>query len=121
MKIINVGVISIIKTEDQYDLYCKRAYDLFGAEPDTTEGDELELLSLLIQDYDDRNYTLDSLDPVDTIEACIEDWKYPKSDYIKAIGSNFSKVMKRKRKLNLRMIRNLNNIGIPLELLIQEY
>lgn len=114
----------IIKTETAYNKAIKRIEEIFDAEPNTPEGDELELLSLLVEKYEEDNYPIPDPHPIDTLEYYIEQKKLNKKELIGIIGDQktVSKVLKCEIKLNLQMIRNLHNkLNIPYELLMKEY
>lgn len=60
--------IKPIKTETQYDEALHRLDAIFDASPDTEEGNEAEILSLLIEDYEDRYYPIEAPDPIEVIK-----------------------------------------------------
>lgn len=113
-----------IKTEKDYELALKRLDKIFDAEPGTKEGDELEVLALIIEDYEDKNYPIDSPDPIEAIKFRMEQMGMNQSDLAEIIGhkSRASEILNRKRKLTLNMIRNLNKkLNISTEVLVKEY
>ena len=114
----------IIKTREEYDLAMKRLEKIFDATPGTTEGDELELLALLIDNYEKEHFPIDLPDPIDAIKFRMEQLGYSDRELAKILGfrSRVSEIMNRKRKLSIAMIRRLNkDLHIPPEVLIQEY
>ena len=114
----------IIKTREEYDLAMKRLENIFDATPGTTEGDELELLALLIDNYEKEHFPIDLPDPIDAIKFRMEQLGYSDRELAKILGfrSRVSEIMNRKRKLSIAMIRRLNrDLHIPPEVLIQEY
>lgn len=116
--------LKIIKTEEEYDKALERLEVIFDAEPGTQEGDELELLSLLIKNYEDEHYPIPDPDPIEAIEFIMEQTDMKPKDLVGIIGdkASVSKILNRKRKLTLEMIRNLNEaLKIPFEALLKDY
>ena len=64
--------IKPIKSERGYELALKRLDKIFDAEPETKEGDELELLAIVLKDYEDKNYPIDPPDPIEAIKFRME-------------------------------------------------
>jgi HTH-type transcriptional regulator / antitoxin HigA len=60
--------IKPIKTEQDYQQALKRLEKIFTAKPDTKEGDELEILGILIENYEEEHFPVDSPDPIAAIE-----------------------------------------------------
>ena len=116
--------IHIIKTDEEYEKVLMRIEQIMDAEPNTPEGDELELLSLLVEKYEKETYPLPEADPVDVIQYYMEQRGLKAKDLVGIIGDKaiVSKIMNRERKLNLKMVRNLHQkINIPYHLLMNEY
>lgn len=116
-------MLKIIKTEKQYEDYLELAEELIDLdrEPDSEDGDKLELLTLLISSYEDVHYPIDFPDPISAIRFRMDQEGLTQKDLIPYIGSKskVSEVLNGKRNLSLRMIRNIHeNLGIPLEILI---
>ena len=65
-------VASIIKTDEEYENALARIEQIMDARPNTPEGDELELLSLLVEKYEQEKYPLPGADPVDVIRYYME-------------------------------------------------
>lgn len=117
-------VQKIIKTEEEYNLALARLEKIFDAEVGTPEGDELELLSLLIDNYEKIHYPIDLPDPIEAIKFRMEQLGIKPKDLAKVLGfrSRVTEVLNKKRKLSLDMIRRLNkDLHIPTNVLIQEY
>lgn len=113
-----------IKTVQDYELALKRIDEIFDAEPGTREGDELEILALIIEDYEDKNYPIEAPDPIEAIKFRMEQMGMNQADLAKIIGhkSRVSEILNKKRKLTLDMIRKLNQaLNISTEVLVQEY
>jgi len=116
--------IKPIKTEKDYQAALKRLETIFDASPNTKQGDELEILGLLIEKYEDLHYPIDAPDPIEAIKYRMEQMGYKQKDLAEAIGykGHVSEILNRKRKLSLAMVRNLHKkLNIPLESLVQEY
>jgi HTH-type transcriptional regulator / antitoxin HigA len=97
---------------------------IFDARKGSKEGDELELLSLLIDNYEKEKFPIDLPDPIEAIKFRMEQLGYKQKDLAEAIGlkSRVSEILNRKRKLTLDMIRKLHEVlGIPTDVLVQEY
>jgi HTH-type transcriptional regulator/antitoxin HigA len=113
----------IIRSEAEYEQALERIEQIMEAETGTPEGDELELLSLLVQNYEESNFPLPDPDPIDVIQYFIEQRGLKYKDLIGIIGDKtlVSKVINRERKLNLRMVKNLHDkMNIPYSLLLQD-
>jgi len=116
--------IKVIKTEADYNEALKRLEVIFDAPVNTPEGDEAEVLGILIEKYEDEHYPIDPPDPIEAIKFRMEQMEMNKKDLAKVIGykSRVSEIFTRKRKLSLQMIRRLHDkMKIPLESLIKDY
>jgi HTH-type transcriptional regulator / antitoxin HigA len=116
--------IKIIKTEEEYNKALKRLEVVFDSPADTPEGDEADILGLLIEKYEDEHYRIEAPDPIEAIKFRMEQMNMNNKDLAKIIGykSRVSEIFSRKRKLNLRMIRNLHEkMKIPYETLLTNY
>lgn len=117
-------ILKVIKTEKDYQKALKRLEVIFDAKKGSKNGDELELISLLIDNYEKEKYPIDLPDPIEAIKFRMEQLGYKQKDLAEAIGlkSRASEILNRKRKLTLDMIRKLHEaLGIPTEVLIKEY
>jgi HTH-type transcriptional regulator/antitoxin HigA len=116
--------INLIKTENDYNQALERLELIFDAKKGTEEGYELELLGMLIGQYENEHFTIDLPDPIEAIKFRMEQMGYNQNDLAKIIGfkSRASEILNRKRKLSLEMIRQIHtSINIPTEVLIQTY
>ena len=116
--------IKPIKTEKDYQNALNRLEKVFDAEPGTPKGDELEILALLIEKYEEKHYPIEAPDPIEAIKFRMEQMGYKQKDLEKVIGykGRVSEVLNGKRKLNLEMVRKLHTmLHIPLEALVQAY
>jgi len=116
--------IKVIKTEADYNQALKRLEKIFHAQADSEEGDEAEILSILIEKYEDEHYPIEAPDPIEAIKFRMEQMGMDNKDLAEIIGykSRVSEIFSRKRKLTLKMIRNLHEkLKIPYESLITDY
>lgn len=116
--------IKPIKTKKDYQAALNRLEVIFDAKPGTSEGDELEILGILIDKYEREHYSIEYPDPVEAIKFRMEQLGYNQNDLAKIVGlkSRASEILNRKRKLTLEMIRKLHEaLNIPTEVLIQSY
>ncbi|MBL7914899.1 MAG: helix-turn-helix domain-containing protein [Bacteroidia bacterium] len=114
----------VIKTEKDYQIALKRLEVIFDSKKGSKNGDELELLSLLIDNYEKEKFPIDLPDPIEAIKFRMEQLGYSQKDLTEVIGlkSRVSEILNRKRKLTLEMIRKLHAVlGIPTEVLVREY
>ena len=116
--------VKVIKTEEEYNSALKRFETIFHSSIDSTEGDEAELLALLIENYEEKHYPIDAPDPIEAVKFRMEQMGLNKTDLAAIIGykSRVSEIFNGKRKLTLTMIRNLHEkLNIPYEALMAEY
>jgi len=95
----------------------------FDAPVDSPEGDEAELLSILIEKYEDEHYPIEAPDPIEAIKFRMEQMDMNNQDLAEVIGykSRVSEIFNHKRKLTLKMIRSLHKkLKIPYESLITD-
>jgi len=113
-----------IKTDKNYRDAVKRLEQIFDAQRGTDEGDELEILSILIEKYEDDIFKIDFPDPIEAIKFRMEQMGYTQTDLVGCIGykSRVSEILHKRRKLNLDMIRALSQkLNISTEVLVQQY
>lgn len=116
--------INVIRTEEDYQQALKRIEEIFDAPVESLEGDEAEILTILIEKYEDENYPIDPPDPIEAIKFRMEQLDMKKNDLAEIIGykSRVSEIFSRKRKLTLNMIRNLHDkLKIPYDSLLSDY
>lgn len=116
--------MKLIKTESEYILALNRLDIIFDEPASSKAGQEAELLALIIEDYEERNYPITAPDPITAIRIRMEEMELKQKDLIGIIGTKgiVSEVLNRKRKLTVNMIRNLSvSLKIAANVLIQEY
>lgn len=115
----------VIKTESEYETKLAEVEKLVGLDPTpgTPEAERLELLGLLIQDYESKHFPVPKPDPITAIRFRMEQGDLSPRDLIPFIGSRskVSEVLSGKRTLTLSMIRAIHaGLGIPAEVLLQK-
>ena len=116
--------IKPIKTKKDYQAAMARLEKIFDAAPGSKAGEELEVLGILIDQYEKEHFPIDLPDPIEAIKFRMEQLGYSQHDLAEVIGlkSRASEILNRKRRLTLEMIRQLHEVlGIPSEVLIQPY
>jgi HTH-type transcriptional regulator/antitoxin HigA len=116
--------IKPIKTESDNKVALARIEQLWDAQPNTTEGDELDVLVTLVQAFEEAHYSIDAPNPVEAILFRMEQAGLEDADLVQYLGqrSRVSEVLGYKRRLSIGMIRKLNEgLKIPLESLISDY
>lgn len=113
-----------IKSDADYDKALERIYELMDAKKGSIEGDELEILSILVENYEKIHHSIDLPDPIEAIKFRMEQLGLKQRDLVDILGfpSRASEILSRKRKLTLDMIRQLNKkLSISTDVLVQEY
>ena len=116
--------VKLIKNENDYNQALQRLEVIFDAKQGTKQGDELELLTMLIEQYENEHFPINLPDPIEAIKFRMEQMGYTQNDLAKIIGfkSRASEILNKKRKLSLEMIRQLHTcLNIPTDVLIQFY
>lgn len=111
----------VIKTESDYTAALARIEKLMDARPNSAQGDELELLSLLVHEYEDRAFPINKPDPIAAIRFRMEQKGLKPVDLVPLLGSRsrVSEVLSGRRNLTVKMIRALvDELGIPAEVLL---
>ena len=116
--------IKPIKTKKDYQIALERLELIFDSKKGSDNGDELEILGILLEKYEDEHFPIGFPDPIEAIKFRMEQMGYNQTDLAKIVGlkSRASEILNKKRKLTLEMIRLLHdNLKIPTEVLIQAY
>ena len=111
-----------IRTEADHEAALEEVAGLWGAASGTPEGDRLDVLATLIDDYEARHYPMDPPDPVEAIRFRMEQQGLTRRDLEGVIGTRtrIAEVLNRKRSLSIGMIRRLHDtLGISAEVLIR--
>jgi HTH-type transcriptional regulator/antitoxin HigA len=116
--------LKIIKTEKDYDKALNRIDELMELNPklETKESDELEILVLLVEKYEEINWKIETPDPIEAIKYRMQELNLKQKDLV-PYGGNKSKVselLNKKISLSLSMVRNLSEaLHIPVETLVK--
>lgn len=116
---------TIISDEKEYEKALKRLEEIFDSTPKDKTFKEAELLSMLIESYElETEPAFPDPDPIEMIKFKMEQNNLRNKDLAEIVGSKSkaSEILNRKRRLTLKMIRQINKfLGIPAEVLIREY
>lgn len=110
-----------IRNEEDYQAALTRLEQIFDAQKNSLEADELEVLAMLIDQYEKAHFPIDFPDPIEAIKFRMEQLGYKQKDLVEAIGfkSRVSEILNRKRKLSVDMIRKLSkSLSIPTDILL---
>ena len=116
--------IKPIRTKKDYEQALTRLEVIFDSKKGTDKGNELEILGMLIENYENEKFPVGFPDPVEAIKFRMAQLGYNQKDLANVVGlkSRESEILNRKRKLSLEMIRQLHDrLNIPTEVLIQAY
>lgn len=114
--------IKPIKTKKDYQQALARLEVLFDAKKGSPKADELEILGMLVDNYENENFPVGFPDPVEALKFRMEQLDYTQSDLANVVGlkSRASEILSRKRKLSFEMIRQIHDgLKIPTEVLVQ--
>lgn len=116
--------IKPIKTENDYKRVLKRLEIIFDALPDTKESDEADILSLLIENYENQHYPIEAPDPIEAIKIRMQEMDLKQKDLIGIIGgkSRVSEILNKKKRLTVEMIRKLERLlNISASVMVSDY
>ena len=116
--------IKPIKNEKDYTHALNHIESLMDAKPNTPQMDELEVLTTLVEAYEEQHYKIDAPDPIEAIKFRMEQEGLKQKDLVAIVGSKsrVSEILNKKRKLTIDMIRNLHaQLHIPIESLFLDY
>ena len=116
--------VNPIKTEDDYINALNRLEEVFDAPNGTHESDEADILGLIIDDFERKNYPIEAPDPIEAIKIRMEEMHLKQVDLIEEIGgkSRVSEILNKKRKLTVGMIRKLTRkLNLSPGLLVSDY
>lgn len=113
----------VIKNAPEYEVALKHVASLMDAREGSSEEEELELWSVLIENYEETHHPIDPPDPIEAIKFRMDQQGLRPRDLTRYITSKskVSEILNRKRPLSLGMIRSLHEgLGIPAEILVRE-
>lgn len=114
--------ITPIRTNEDYERTLRRIEEIFDAKPGTDEGDELEVLSILVDEYERREFPIDLPTPLEALKFRMDQLGMEQKDLAKLLGSrsHTSEILSGKRPLSLNHMRILyRELGIPAEVFIR--
>lgn len=113
-----------IKTDADYRAALKRLEEIFDAKIGSAESDELEILGLMVDEYENKHFPIEAPDPIEAIKIRMEEMHFKQKDLIQEIGgkSRVSEILNRKRRLTVDMIRKLTvKLNLSASVLIKDY
>jgi HTH-type transcriptional regulator/antitoxin HigA len=113
-----------VKTENDYQAALAEIDAIFDAQPNTPDGDRLDVLTTLVEAYEAMRYPIPSPDPIEAIKYFLEARSLATEDLEPYIGSRskVEEVLNRRRALTIDMIRRLHaGLGISADILIRPY
>jgi HTH-type transcriptional regulator/antitoxin HigA len=116
--------IKPIKTEQDYNKALKRLEQIFDAPVNSKEGDEAEILSILIDNYENKYYPIEAPDPIEAIKIRMEEMNIKQKDLVGVIGgkSRVSEILNKKKRLTVEMIRKLEDLlHLSASILVNDY
>ena len=116
--------IKPIKSEQDYEKALERLEIIFDAPENTNKGDEAEILSMLIENYENQNYPIEAPDPIEAIKIRMEEMNLKQKDLVGIIGgkSRVSEILNKKKRLTVDMIRELELVlHISASVLVSNY
>ena len=116
--------IKPIKNEQDYEKALERLEVIFDAPIDSKEGDEAEILSMMIDNYENEYYPIDAPDPIEAIKIRMAEMNLKQKDLVGVIGgkSRVSEILNKKKRLTVDMIRELERIlHISASVLVTNY
>jgi HTH-type transcriptional regulator/antitoxin HigA len=111
----------VLKTEEDYNRASMRMMEIFHAQPDSPESDELDLLIVLVKDYDEKHYQLPELNALEVIKYKMQEMGIKAKDLEPIIGSkgHVSAILSGKREITLKMAQKLKNyFNIPADIFL---
>lgn len=117
--------VNPIKTTMDYEKALIQISSLMFAQPNTPEGDLLDILTALVESYESKNYKIDLPDPIEAIKFRLEQEHLSRKDLeslLQVRRGRVSELLAKKRPLTLKMMRTLHEkLGVPAETLLKEY
>lgn len=116
--------LKLIKTEEDYRKALARLEVIFDAKIGTPESDEADVLGLLVDEYEKKNYPIDAPDPIEAIKIRMEEMDLKQKDLVGVIGgkSRVSEILNRKKKLTVEMVRSLaSRLNLSAQVLVNDY
>ncbi|MFA9189083.1 helix-turn-helix domain-containing protein [Flavobacterium sp. FBOR7N2.3] len=116
--------IAPIKNKNDYEKALERLEVIFDAAPNSIEGDEADILSMLIDNYENQHFPINAPDPIEAIKIRMEEMNIKQKDLVGIIGgkSSVSEILNKKKRLTVDMIRELERVlNISASVLVNNY
>jgi len=116
--------VNIIRTEADHQKALARMEKLWGSPSGTPKGDELELLMLVVEAYEEANYPVPPPDPIEAIRFRMDQQGLSASALAERLDltrARVSEILNRKRALTLDQVRRIHSIGVPADVLVRDY
>ena len=118
-------IIKVIKNDQEYQEALKLIGELMDKDPqpNTSDAEKLELLTTLVQSYEENVFGEKLPDPIDALVFRMEQQNLTPDDLVPYIGSRskVSEVLSRKRPLSINMMKALQDgLGIPAKVLLNQ-
>ncbi len=116
--------IKPIRTEKDYEKALKRLEEIFDSSSKSKEGDEAEILSLLIENYENQYFPISAPDPIEAIKIRMKEMNMKQKDLVGVIGgkSRVSEVLNKKKRLTVDMINKLEDmLHLSASILVKNY
>ncbi len=113
--------VKAIQTETEYSEVLLNMKKLWDSPENSPEADLLEVLSILVEDYERKHFVIEPIDPIEAIKYEMEEKGLYQKDLVKYLGSKerVSEILNKKRPLTLKMIKNLyHGLGISADILL---
>ena len=113
-----------IRSEQDYREALRRLDEIFDAPTNSEEGDEAEVLTLLIDHYENHHFPIEAPDPIEAIKVRMEEKNLKQKDLVGLIGgkSRVSEILNRRKRLTVDMIRKLEQaLNISASVLVGNY
>jgi len=115
--------LKIISSKKEYQLYLDWADDMFDKKvsPDSPEGEKLQIVLLLIKQYEDQHYPVPKPDPIDAIRGKMDDLGLKNKYFVGKVGSKgyVSAILNKRKPMTLEIARLFHNeLGIPADVLL---
>ena len=111
-----------IKTEEEYEKALALLESVFDAKPNTTESETLEILSLLIHEYEQKHHKIEPLSPIDALKYEMEQQRLTQTGLAKKFGmskSSISEIINEKKQMSVKLMKYLHHdLGISAKTLL---
>jgi len=115
--------LKLIKSDAEYELMLEWIDEQFDKKPnpESKEGNNLQIALLLIKAYEDLHYKIPSPDPIEVIKLKMDEQGLKSKDLVDWVGSKsyVSAILNRKKPLTLKLAKMFHEkLGIPVQVLL---